>query len=64
MGAWLMAAKYPEIGTSWRDSHGHVVIITGHDTENEKVIYKRPGYDWPCACPLFIFWARFTGAVV
>ncbi|HIE0365990.1 TPA: DUF4222 domain-containing protein [Serratia marcescens] len=59
-----MAANYPKIGSSWRDSHGHIVIVTDIDTENERVIYQRPGYEWDCVCPLFIFMARFTEAAV
>jgi len=59
-----MAANYPDIGSRWRDQHGHVVIIAEHDIENQKVVYQRPGYEWHCACPLIIFWARFTRTIL
>ncbi|EOW7867724.1 MULTISPECIES: DUF4222 domain-containing protein [Serratia] len=32
--------------------------------ENQKVVYQRPGYEWHCACPLIIFWARFTRTIL
>lgn len=55
-----MDTTYPEIGSIWRDSHGFDVTVLAVDKENQKVIYRRPGYEWECACPLIIFRTRFT----
>nr|DAK71078.1 MAG TPA: protein of unknown function (DUF4222) [Caudoviricetes sp.] len=43
----------------YRDQHGIVVHVTGYDAARQRVIYRRPGYDWECVAPMIIFRARF-----
>jgi len=43
----------------YRDQHGIVVHVTGYDAGRQRVIYRRPGYEWECAAPMIIFRARF-----
>jgi hypothetical protein len=44
----------------YRDQHGTIVNVIGYDSASQKVIYRRPGYDWECASPLILFRSRFT----
>ncbi|TLI63235.1 DUF4222 domain-containing protein [Escherichia sp. E1130] len=43
----------------YRDHHGIVVNVTGYDAAGQRVIYRRPGYEWECVAPLIVFRARF-----
>ncbi|WP_410789021.1 DUF4222 domain-containing protein [Klebsiella aerogenes] len=43
----------------YRDSHGIIVNVTGYDVVGQRVIYRRPGYDWECVAPLIVFRTRF-----
>ncbi|MFM3287164.1 DUF4222 domain-containing protein [Klebsiella quasivariicola] len=43
----------------YRDQHGIVVHATGYDAARQRVIYRRPGYEWECVAPMIIFRARF-----
>nr|WP_238938999.1 DUF4222 domain-containing protein [Mixta mediterraneensis] len=43
----------------YRDHHGIVVNVIRYEADSQKVIYRRPGYEWECAAPLLIFRARF-----
>lgn len=43
----------------YRDQHGIVVHVTGYDADRQRVIYRRPGYEWECSAPMIIFRARF-----
>ncbi|AYY00666.1 TPA: DUF4222 domain-containing protein [Klebsiella aerogenes] len=43
----------------YRDQHGIVVHVIGYDVDRQRVIYRRPGYEWECAAPKIIFRARF-----
>ena len=38
----------------YRDQHGIVVNVTGYDAERQRVIYRRPGYEWECVAPCFV----------
>lgn len=42
-----------------RDSHGVVVRVTGIDTVNHRVIFRRPGYPHDCAYPRRDFGTKF-----
>ncbi|EPG6438542.1 DUF4222 domain-containing protein [Klebsiella aerogenes] len=33
--------------------------VIGYDVDRQRVIYRRPGYEWECAAPKIIFRARF-----
>lgn len=44
----------------YRDQHGIVVNVTGYDPVGQRVIYRRPGYEWECVAPLIVFRSRFT----
>lgn len=44
----------------YRDSHGVVVNVIGYDSVGQRVIYRRPGYDWECVAPLIVFRSRFV----
>lgn len=48
----------------FRDHHGVIVNVIAYERETQKVIYRRPGYEWECACPLIIFRSRFDEVVV
>ncbi|WP_374941095.1 DUF4222 domain-containing protein [Scandinavium goeteborgense] len=52
--------KYPKINSVWKDSHGHMVRIMENDTDAQKVIYQRVGYEWDCQAPVILFNARFV----
>ncbi|AXF75503.1 DUF4222 domain-containing protein [Erwinia tracheiphila] len=43
----------------YRDHRGIVVNVTGYDASGQRVIYRRPGYEWECVAPLIVFRARF-----
>lgn len=43
----------------YRDSKGTVVHVIRYDRINQKVIYRRQGYDFECASPLILFRSRF-----
>jgi len=43
----------------YKDSHGIVVHVIGYETVGQRVIYRRPGYEWECASPLIVFRSRF-----
>ncbi|WP_316503110.1 DUF4222 domain-containing protein [Klebsiella oxytoca] len=43
----------------YRDQHGIIVHVTGYDAGRQRVIYRRPGYEWECVAPMIIFRARF-----
>jgi hypothetical protein len=43
----------------YADHRGIVVNVIGYDHISQRVIYRRPGYEWECAAPLIIFRARF-----
>ena len=42
-----------------RDRKGTVVHVIRYDRINQKVIYRRQGYDFECASPLILFRSRF-----
>ncbi|HBP8874102.1 TPA: DUF4222 domain-containing protein [Escherichia coli] len=44
----------------YKDTHGVVVNVIGYDAVGQRVIYRRPGYEWECVAPLIIFRSRFT----
>ncbi|MCM2650988.1 DUF4222 domain-containing protein [Serratia marcescens] len=41
------------------DSHGVIVHVTGVDRVNHRVIFRRPGYPYDCACPRRDFGTKF-----
>ncbi|WP_338134695.1 DUF4222 domain-containing protein [Pantoea stewartii] len=41
------------------DHHGIVVHVIGYEPDRQRVIYRRPGYEWECASPLIVFRSRF-----
>ena len=43
----------------YRDRKGTVVHVIRYDRINQKVIYRRQGYDFECASPLILFRSRF-----
>lgn len=43
----------------YRDDHGIIVHVIGYDDDRQRVIFRRPGYDWDCAAPKIIFRAKF-----
>lgn len=43
----------------YRDKNGIVVHVTRYDRVNQKVIYRRQGYEFECASPLILFRSRF-----
>jgi hypothetical protein len=43
----------------YKDHHGIVVNVTGYDPVGQRVIYRRPGYEWDCVAPLIVFRSRF-----
>jgi hypothetical protein len=51
--------KYPQIGSYWRDYHGHIVEVTDTDTNLQMVHYQRVGYEWRCRAPIFLFNTRY-----
>lgn len=52
--------KYPPVDSCWRDSFGHTVQVMENDTDAQKVIYQRVGYEWDCQAPVILFNARFV----
>ncbi|CVA87063.1 DUF4222 domain-containing protein [Serratia liquefaciens] len=42
-----------------RDSHGVIVRVIGVDQVNQRVIFRRPGYPYDCACPRRDFGTKF-----
>ncbi|MFC3191089.1 DUF4222 domain-containing protein [Pseudocitrobacter faecalis] len=44
----------------YKDSHGIIVNVIGYDESAQRVIYRRPGYEWDCVAPLIVFRSRFT----
>lgn len=55
-----MTENVQPIDQYWKDPHGIEIHVTGYDAERQRVIYRRVGYEWDCACPLIMFRARFT----
>ncbi|MGG5412743.1 DUF4222 domain-containing protein [Edwardsiella tarda] len=51
--------RIPKQGSYYQDRNGMVVRITGYERESQRVLYRRPGYEWGCASPLVVFNARF-----
>lgn len=43
--------KIEVFSASYRDQRGIIVEVTGVDTANQRVIYRRPGYEHECVCP-------------
>ena len=43
----------------YRDRKGTVVHVIRYARINQKVIYRRQGYDFECASPLILFRSRF-----
>nr|WP_237730769.1 DUF4222 domain-containing protein [Lelliottia amnigena] len=43
----------------YKDHHGIVVHVIRYEEDSQKVIYRRPGYEWECAAPLILFRSRF-----
>ncbi|EMB4322608.1 DUF4222 domain-containing protein [Pluralibacter gergoviae] len=43
----------------YQDDKGVIVNVIGYDAAGQRVIYRRPGYDWECAAPLLVFRSRF-----
>lgn len=55
-----MAEHIQPLNRYYRDHHGIVVNVTGYDAAGQRVIYRRPGYEWECVAPLIVFRARFV----
>jgi hypothetical protein len=51
--------KYPQIGSHWKDRHGHIVEVTDTDSNLQTVHYQRIGYDWRCRTPIFLFSKKY-----
>ncbi|MFS6803158.1 MULTISPECIES: DUF4222 domain-containing protein [Edwardsiella] len=51
--------RIPKQGSYYQDRNGVVVRITGYERESQRVLYRRPGYEWGCASPLVVFNAKF-----
>ncbi|HGG9150313.1 TPA: DUF4222 domain-containing protein [Enterobacter cloacae] len=54
-----MSNNHQILDRLYRDHHGIVVNVIRYEPDSQKVVYKRPGYEWECAAPLLIFRARF-----
>ncbi|UAN49718.1 DUF4222 domain-containing protein [Serratia sp. JSRIV002] len=59
-----MGDNIQELNRIFRDQHGIAVNVIRYERDTQRVVYRRPGYEWECACPLIIFRARFTEVVV
>ena len=53
-----MSLNHQLMNRLYRDHHGIVVNFIRYEADSQKVIYRRPGYEWECAAPLLIFRAR------
>lgn len=43
----------------YQDHHGITVNVIRYERDSQRVIYRRPGYEWECAAPLILLRARF-----
>ncbi|SLM63520.1 MULTISPECIES: DUF4222 domain-containing protein [Dickeya] len=44
----------------YRDKNGVIVHVTGYEPATQRVIFTRPGYEHPCARPLWQVQKYFT----
>ncbi|MBL5899955.1 DUF4222 domain-containing protein [Lelliottia amnigena] len=54
-----MEEQTKTIDRLYKDHHGIVVHVIRYEEDSQKVIYRRPGYEWECAAPLILFRSRF-----
>ncbi|MCY1699502.1 DUF4222 domain-containing protein [Lelliottia sp. SL45] len=54
-----MDAQFKTLDRLYRDHHGIVVHVIRYEEVSQKVIFRRPGYEWECAAPLILFRSRF-----
>jgi ribulose bisphosphate carboxylase small subunit len=54
-----MAEVIQSMDRYYRDRHGIIVNVIGYDPIGQRVIYRRPNYEWECVAPLIVFRARF-----
>jgi hypothetical protein len=59
-----MTENIQTLNRYFRDQHGVIVQVIRYERDTQRVIYKRPGYEWECATPKIIFRARFAEVVV
>lgn len=59
-----MGDNIQELNRIFRDQQGITVNVIRFERDTQRVIYRRPGYEWECASPLIIFRTRFTEVVV
>lgn len=59
-----MVDNIQELNRFFRDQHGITVNVIRFERDTQRVIYRRPGYEWECASPLIVFRSRFTEVVV
>ncbi|UAN58321.1 DUF4222 domain-containing protein [Serratia sp. JSRIV004] len=59
-----MGDNIQELNRIFRDQHDITVNVIRYERDTQRVVYRRPGYEWECACSLIIFRARFTEVVV
>lgn len=55
-----MPDKIQPLDRLYKDHHGIEVHVIGYDADRQRVIYRRPGYEWECFSPLIVFRANFT----
>lgn len=54
-----MSSTIQPLDRLYKDGRGIVVNVIGYDADRQRVIYRRPGYEWDCVAPVIIFRARF-----
>ncbi len=55
-----MTEKLRPLDLKYRDPHGVIVHVIAFDSENQRVIYMREGYEHECTKPVKHFKKHFT----
>ncbi|MBO8132482.1 DUF4222 domain-containing protein [Dickeya fangzhongdai] len=55
-----MDERIQQLERDYRDQYGRLVHVIGYDRRNERVIFRRAGYEHECVQPLWHFKAKFT----